>query len=509
MGLYRSQGLMLALFSGVAAGLMLIGTARYGIGMSTDPVAYVSTARNLVAGNGWVGYYGGFAGQPLLYWPPLYPALLALLGWLGMEAMAGARLLNALSLAAVVWLGGAWLAAHLRHRWLAWMGTLAIVLAPALLRSALQAFSEPLFVALLLGSLLALERRMAGGRWPWLALAAGSAALACLARYLGFTLVVAGVGLLLIGTRGGWRARLQEAGAFALAGLPLAAWWARNWSVSGTLMGERVAVSIPIERNVAGLVYHLGRWLVPNPVPAPLAFLALAGLLLLVGVALLRGHGTRARHVGLSPLLPALAFMGTYSGFLFVSAFALTYVELLERYFVPLYLPMLWVVLFALDRIESPRIRQASVAGLALWVALSGVRGAGAVAQAAREGAGGYTSAVWRETEVIRFLAEAPLEGAVFSNEPYALFVYTGMEATLTPRQVIPSIVPGSPEEDLRRFRNTVLAAPESYLVWINNSETRANDSMLEPEALRERAGVRLEVVARLTDGVVYRVVTE
>src|SRR5574341_1188324 len=69
----------------VLASLMLvlmvlggIATARYGAGVSSDSVKYLSVAQNLLDGHGLYDHRG----WPLLSWPPLYSMLLAGLAWL-------------------------------------------------------------------------------------------------------------------------------------------------------------------------------------------------------------------------------------------------------------------------------------------------------------------------------------------------------------------------------------------------------------------------------------------
>ena len=48
--------------------------SKYGLGVSTDAVHLLFGGQNLAAGNGLTSYDGMF----IAFWPPLYPALLAL-----------------------------------------------------------------------------------------------------------------------------------------------------------------------------------------------------------------------------------------------------------------------------------------------------------------------------------------------------------------------------------------------------------------------------------------------
>ena len=67
------------LLSAAGALVVFFGTSRFGIGISPDSVNYISCARELIKGNGFISYDG----TPFTLWPPLYPTLLGILGLLG------------------------------------------------------------------------------------------------------------------------------------------------------------------------------------------------------------------------------------------------------------------------------------------------------------------------------------------------------------------------------------------------------------------------------------------
>ena len=65
-----------------------------GLGLSDDFIAYIAGARSMLAGNGyreaWLASNG-----PVTHFPPAYPAVLAFLGWFGLDPLRGARFLGA------------------------------------------------------------------------------------------------------------------------------------------------------------------------------------------------------------------------------------------------------------------------------------------------------------------------------------------------------------------------------------------------------------------------------
>ena len=85
----------IALAAALAMSLQLIGTARYGAGLSPDSAVYLQSARQLASGNGFTQLVAdpGHAPKvvPLTWFPPGYPALLAAVAKLGLNLIQVAR----------------------------------------------------------------------------------------------------------------------------------------------------------------------------------------------------------------------------------------------------------------------------------------------------------------------------------------------------------------------------------------------------------------------------------
>lgn len=134
------------------AAFVFLSTSRYGAGLSPDSVGYIGTARNLTIGAG----FNSYDGAPVVVWPPLYPALLALVsGIFKGDPLFLANVLNALIFGLIVYVGGVLTFKHLStFPALAFVGTLAILVSIPLFQVSVMAWSEPLFILLLLLSLL-------------------------------------------------------------------------------------------------------------------------------------------------------------------------------------------------------------------------------------------------------------------------------------------------------------------------------------------------------------------
>jgi hypothetical protein len=78
----------------------LEATSSHGVGVRTDSVAYLWGAENLAKGLG-LGRLNGLGElKPMTHWPPFYPLLLTLFELAGIPALAGARYLGAVLVAA-------------------------------------------------------------------------------------------------------------------------------------------------------------------------------------------------------------------------------------------------------------------------------------------------------------------------------------------------------------------------------------------------------------------------
>src|SRR5687768_3772465 len=186
---------IVALLGMIAAIVM----TRWGTGLSTDSMTYLRAAEMFENGYGIVqpGPAGEIASP---HFPPLYPLAISALTFGDVPPRVTARWLNvALLVVNVV------LIALVAQR--ATGHTAATIVAAALFAAAntlielhIWAWSEPLFLALMMSSLLLLTSGLARSSWRLLLLAALATAAAALTRYAGVAVIGArALGVLLLG----------------------------------------------------------------------------------------------------------------------------------------------------------------------------------------------------------------------------------------------------------------------------------------------------------------------
>ena len=84
--------LILLLLVAGSVTVFLWATGPHGIGVRSDSVAYLWSSENLVKGIGLGRLNGLGEFRPMTHWPPLYPFLLALPQWFGLNSLSAARL---------------------------------------------------------------------------------------------------------------------------------------------------------------------------------------------------------------------------------------------------------------------------------------------------------------------------------------------------------------------------------------------------------------------------------
>src|SRR5581483_5852747 len=340
---------------------------RFGAGAEPDTVTYLAAAGHLRTGHG----FADIGGEPLTLFPPLFPAAVAALEWLGLAGLSAARFLNAAMFGVLVVLAGVW------ARRISGSDTVAAVVAGVtaistpMVSMASWALSEPVGIVAEVACLMLLTEALRGtaGARPatgWAAAAGLAAALSCLTRYASVVLFPVGIGVLLAGP-GRRAARAALAATFAAVGaVPFGAWLVRNVIVAGNATGQgRGESALSPFTSLKETLAAVGAWFLPGKTPVGVEAVAGAVLCAAVAVPLVAGavaerrRADRAGGPGLGPAggsglgpaggsglgpaglaLPAAAFvvLGVLSVAGFETAMA---IDPPPRFLLPVFVPLL------------------------------------------------------------------------------------------------------------------------------------------------------------------------
>ena len=175
--------------------------------------------------------------------------------------------------------------------------------------------------------------------------------------------------------------------------------------------------------------------------------------------------------------------------------------RLLSPVYVPFTLVLLLLVLRSQDRTSlpgAPANRGVATLLLALWLCLSYQRVVAATVDRFRNGAGGYSTTIWHESETVADIKQklsTDTDVQVYSNGPDALWALASLNATMTPYRT---------EVGLRDLKGRWPAENGSILVWFRNITQRPY--LFSTAELGSIADV--EEVAHFSDGSIYRIST-
>ena len=527
--------LFLAVVAVLGASLVLVRGIAYGPGLDHDSLFYFSTARSLLAGEGFFDYKE----EPLISWPPLYPLTLAAAAGLTRfgppAAVAGP--INAAIFGLTVFAAGLWLRRRLESRLLAVWAACALALSIPLGDVAAWALSEPMFILFTILALIRTDTFLTGGKTRSLLAAAAYGALAWQARYIGAA-VPFFVGLLLLCRGGGLpRRAMQAAAVWLAAGLPMALWLLRNFLYVGKL-ADVTGARLPGDDYPLPLFLRQAGGILRGWADFDLPWVAAAAL----GAAAAAVAGWRAASP-CGAVSPARLARPTGGLLLLFGGFALTYFILFiaamasggasdgvyPRFLAPLYIPLLMTAAVALDRLcragrRSPNRRIASrlaaaavAAALCLWTAGQAAVHARRIVRAIDgEQAGSplpnYAEPRWVDSEILRYIRENPMHGGVYTNvQDHLLFFHNRGAAeyrelyTAADYRLVAGILQSEPAAaGQERLEARLAEAPEgAWVVWY---EVALTDSLVGYGRAWLGVSPRLETAAELADGGIYRV---
>ncbi len=541
--------LLLAALSALGMFLVLVRGSTYGVSVTPDSVAYISAARNLLAGNGFTQWNG----SSYVHAPPLFPLLLALTGVFGHDPADTAGYVNAFLCGLAIFLSSRWLWQHLRARpaptsrtlqtWLLLWAAAVLVLSPTLSRIASFAWSELLFILLTVSALFTFNTFLDTGKRASLVLAAIFTALACLTRYVGIT-IPATMLLLLLLRKDTLSKKTTDTVIYALiVGTPLSVWLLRNFLVSGTWTGPRAPTQFSFLFDLAKMFGILADWVLPLPWILEMGNININErpfnmeeiipqylLVLLIPTLLMFGVGawiclTRLPLHHVRPIVLLATFTSVYLLVLLIALSVLEADPLSRRFLAPVYIPLLGIAVLFLDdffhydlqrkllgTLRFPWVQnvyaEGRVAGLTvvlmallscwLWVPVNA--NVQNIRQAQENGLTGYNSRTWAESEIIRYINENPCARCVFfsANASGLSFLTAQPRQFYLPRQLT--------DDWLRWIESMQRNGEDVYIVWFFFPDKIINDLQhLTYDRHQIETELALETVAELADGLIYR----
>lgn len=446
--------LALLILTGAVAFCLMLYAMKRGAGISPDSVSYIHAARQCAAGNGLLTLSPAGRFVPLIWFPPLYPLLLAVPAFFGIDPLVSAKFVSAFFFAASVMLTIAMALAATRALPAALLAGLLVLAAPAMIDVHRWTWSEPPFIAFSLAGLFLLSLHLHRQDRRFLVASALFIALAMLTRYVGMMLAPLALLLILLLSPAPLKRRLLDALLFALiSGAPVAASLIRNARLAANATGRSVAYHPVPEKRLAAMVQTLSLWFLPPRFPERntlLLILAAALALLLLALA--------ARTL-LYPRKTLEQIRASLAGYLLTTLllFALLYIPALltsitfidratplsNRTLSPI-LPFLLILLVSAGTFLFRRWPTLSPPGLAsrsaliLLAAALLLHASGqslAKVRQTRQGTDmGFVAPQWRNSKTIAWIKALPSDTPLYTNAPDALSILAARPARAIPR---------------------------------------------------------------------------
>ena len=477
-----------------------------------DSLIYISVADSLVTGDGITT----FSGHSSALWPPFYSISIALVGFLGVDSVYAGLLVNAVAFGFVIFGTGIWLRKYTGSQALAIGGAVTVMTSYSLTWLSSNVLSESLFICLTLLALAQLGRLIGSENYRQSAIvwSAVFAALAVVTRYMGITIILTAVILILMHTRLSLSRRLKYVAAYCGISIALLTLWMfRNWLVIGHPIGNRSAsgsraITLADILRQIGDVFDL--WLFSRNSPGWLGVLlvAVAGL---VVVGMIRiGLVRLLRDLG--PTLPFALFIVVYLlVFAIVFPFA-SWANVHDRYISPIYVPVIGVSIVLSYHVYKSIIWGKWVAARWMFVLIVGIGWSEGVLRATRlnfdetsrrienriSTVDGYTY----NSEVIDYLINYPIGGRIYSNEAIALFGMAVLYDVDELKRVYFIPEDADPRGCLSWLQQIGESDVRPHLVYF--FEEIASESC-NPVELQSQSS-NLKFVTRTSDGVVYEV---
>ncbi len=490
----------------LATGIILLATSKYGAGLTPDSVGYVALARNLIAGQGYTSIHG----TPWVAQPPLFTVLIALISIVvRQDVLHFVHIVNAVLFGGIVYLSGLLADRYFSSKLLALLATISVLISKPLTYVSTQALTEPLFIILLLLFLIfAWEYLQTSKSMNFFGMAV-LAGLASLTRYAGAALIFTGAAIVLFATWPNYKKTIQQIFLFGgVASVPFSGWFVRNWVVVGTILGADQRSSPPFYPyfNLIETVETLLSWYLP--------YFQIHDLILsstFVGFSFVwRQKFWQRVKSFLIPVDPIRLFIFFFSVFMWISV-QREMVRMEPRFLFALYIPLTFLLFKGFEKlIQKLEVRYSSKIANGILVILFAIWSIFPISSLIfrtqtqlAEGAGGYNTDLWRQSETLHYLSQLELQAntTVYSNSYDAIYVLTDIQAKKSPQKIYDAPPPITDAE--RIAQGTWPETSQAYLVWFFQNNRAAIYTLGELLEL-----VEMERVGEFDDGKIFRIWT-
>jgi hypothetical protein len=465
-------------------------TSYSGVGLSPDSIMYASTATNIQAH----GSLLTFNKTPLVFFPVFYPFFLGVIQFISrVDPITAGATINSFLFAAVVFTSGWIMEKFISHsRIYKWLILAAIILSPGLLEIYSFLWSETLFILESLFFIIAYHYYLEKHTLKSLLIVAGIAAITCITRYAGVTLIGAGGLMLLLDNELPIRKKIRHILIYGFTSISLLICnLVMNRINTGLSTGTREPSITPFIKNL----YYFGTvicdWGALSKSAYPFAAVITSVILLsLIGLLLWKAYKRRINSF--ENIVISLAIV--YGLFIVIVATFSRFETINSRIIAPMFIPLLisctsWVP-DVLNMIRF-KVLKYVLSGIAVLMMLAFEYSAYKVDYQRYDdetdyGVPGYSDDSWNKSEFVVYLKQHKnmfKPGIpIYTDADEAVYLFTGMSSTLIPHKFT--------KDKVEKFYQ----AKHFYLIWFDdlyNSELISLDDIMKHKKLVKLGGVK------------------
>lgn len=433
----------------ILIGLSIIGifiiyySTYWGVGLlDWDSFNYISSARNLASGKGYVIPLNNEKVTPMTHFPPMLPSVLAIFELLGIDAIDAARIINMALFGSSVILFGITLKEITNSYYFGLLGSILFVSSNVLIELHSWALSEPLLLFFTLLGFLIFYQYSQLGNILRLIVASIFLSLAFLTKYAGAANVGTILLIILFLREKEYKQKLKEVAVVAFIGIsPIVLWTARNYSLTETINDRELGYH-PLEvGNFLNASRTFFSWYFPELLLLESKKMLLTYLIVIVliaTIALTAYFGNkyyveiirRVRSVNFNALtLTHTSYTVVYIlGVIAAKTFFDPKIGMSDRMFSPVFLSSLVLVVTGFHSAWNQKSRwmQAMVFTVSAYLIVLFTAGSLYTVSDLHDNGLGLNRKEMQNSEAMQLLEEFADEKTIYNNYSFALYLRTG-----------------------------------------------------------------------------------
>lgn len=447
---YFKYSIYVIIFFTIASIILIISvTSKCGPGISEDSVAYIAAARNMLNGKGlsvlfdlkgnqlnlWLPVRDGEL-YHILPWPPLFPFIISIFGFVGFNLIESARWINAILFGANIALILLIIRKYTRSLLLIIFSSIIFITFRHMLQVHSYVWSEPLFLFLSLLGFYFLFYFLENSKIYNFLISSLSFSLAFFTRTLGISLIATGVIAILFFSESKIKNKIIYSLFFIVIGfLPFLIWTLKNKFIFGYTTAEFLIHPLKLDtlKEIIGTVFL---WFYLDILPFKISLILLAIILItIIFTSIYISIKSKKRSINnayklSSRIINSFLIFTFFYIFSLLSAglFFIVNIKVDGRVLIPVFISTFIIIVLFIKRSlyyfrNKKVINRIIFIFCEILIVFSLATIIFGIKEFYEEGQG-YNSKEWLKSDTIRELKGMNSTEVIYTNNPYAIYFY-------------------------------------------------------------------------------------